>query len=229
MKEGKGLYIGQNNVFAGIFENDEQNGKGYTYNKNLEKLFYCIYENGQKIGNPVTVEEELAIIEKQKLYEQEKMKKEQEMIKKNKEEKEALLKKKEKELILFLIKGTGQKEKVLQEAAEKNFKLIKTGTKSEEELNLKKQQNSKETKEQLEELKNQIKLLKEKEQKMENDIAKKNEEINDALKEIKRINEIKRKRELERLERYNRDENCGKEIHFPKYLRNRVRKYRESV
>ena len=227
MREGKGLYIGQNNVFTGYFENDEQNGKGYTYNKNLEKLFYCIYVNG-RIGRTVSVEEELTRIEKEKLLEQEKMKKEQEIIKKNKEEKEALLKKKEKELILFLIKGTGQKDKVLQETVEKNFQLMKKETMSEEREKSQKAQSSKEAKEELEELKNQIKLLKEKEQKMEIDIAKKNEEINNASKEIERLNEIKRKRELERQERDNKDEYCGVKIQCPKYLRNRVRRHQSS-
>ena len=125
LKEGKGLYISQNNIFVGEFENDEQNGKGYTYNKNFEKLFYCTYDYGLIVGKPVTVEEELQQIEKQKQEEQERMLKEQEQVRKVKEEKEALLKKKEKELILFLLKGTSPNEKVLQDEVMKNISVIK--------------------------------------------------------------------------------------------------------
>ena len=123
-KEGKGLLINPNNIFAGEFLNDQQNGKGYTYNKNLEKLFYCIYENGQRKGRPVKAEQELEEIEKAKQKAEEEMKKEQERLKKIEEEKEALLKqqedekrKKEEELALAKKKAE-EEEKRKQQIAE---------------------------------------------------------------------------------------------------------------
>ena len=123
-KEGKGLLINPNNIFAGEFLNDQQNGKGYTYNKNLEKLFYCIYENGQRKGRPVIAEQELEEIEKAKQKAEEEMKKEQERLKKIEEEKEALLKqqedekrKKEEELALAKKKAE-EEEKRKQQIAE---------------------------------------------------------------------------------------------------------------
>ena len=124
-KEGKGLYINPNNIFAGQFINDQQNGKGYTYNKNLEKIYYCMYENGQRKGRPVTANQELEEIAKAKEKEEEEMKKEQERLKKLEEEKEALLKKqeeerikKEKELALALQKAEEEKKKKEEELAE---------------------------------------------------------------------------------------------------------------
>ena len=121
-KEGKGLYINPNNIFAGTFKNDQQNGKGYTYNKDLEKIFYCMYENGQRKGKPVTAEQELEAIEAEKQKAEEELKKEQERLKKIEEEKEALLKKqeeeriqKEKELALALQKAEEEKKKKEEE------------------------------------------------------------------------------------------------------------------
>ena len=123
-KEGKGLYINPSNIFAGSFKNGQQNGKGYTYNINLEKLFYCIYENGQKKGRPVSFEKELEEIEKAKQAAEEEMRKEQERLKKLEEEKEALLKKqeeerkkKEEELALALKKAEEERKKKEEEIA----------------------------------------------------------------------------------------------------------------
>ena len=45
-KEGKGLFINPNNIFAGEFKNDLQNGIGYTYNIEFQKLYHCNYVNG---------------------------------------------------------------------------------------------------------------------------------------------------------------------------------------
>ena len=97
-KEGKGLFINPNNIFAGEFKNDQQNGIGYTYNKDFTKLYYCNYSNGARKGKPVTPEEEqkLKEEEEQKKKEEE-LKKEQERLKKLEEEKQALLKKQEEE------------------------------------------------------------------------------------------------------------------------------------
>ena len=108
---GKGLYITPFNIFAGEFRGHWQSGKVYTYNKNFQKLFYCLYENGYPKGNPVPIEQELEEIEKKKKEEEDRLKKEQERIKKIKEEKEALLKKKEKDLVIFLINPVIEKKK----------------------------------------------------------------------------------------------------------------------
>ena len=218
LKEGKGLYISQNNIFTGIFENDEQNGKGYTYNKNFEKLFYCTYDYGLIVGKPVTVEEELLQIEKQKQQEQERMLQEQEQVRKVKEEKEALLKKKEKELILFLLKGTNPNEKILQDEVIKNISIIKN--EAEEE----KQRKAQEAKQQLEEIKNEIKQVKDKEKQLEDNIEKNYEDIRKALEARAKINEMRTKKELERLEREAKEEDFGIQLVYPEYLKNRPKK-----
>jgi hypothetical protein len=126
-KQGKGLYINPNNIFAGEFKDDHQNGKGYTYNKNLEKLFYCTYENGQRKGRPVSVEQELEEIAKAKEKAEEEMKKEQERLKKLEEEKEALLRKQEEEKkkegrgISFGSKESGRRKKETRRRNERSF------------------------------------------------------------------------------------------------------------
>ena len=82
-KEGKGLFITPNNVFAGEFKDNQQNGIGYTYNKELTKLYYCNYVNGARKGKPITPEEEDK--QKEQAAELEKKKREEE-IEKQKEE-----------------------------------------------------------------------------------------------------------------------------------------------
>ena len=52
-KEGKGLFINPNNIFAGQFKNDLKNGIGYTYNKEFQKLYHCNYVNGVREGKIV--------------------------------------------------------------------------------------------------------------------------------------------------------------------------------
>ena len=111
VKFGKGLYINPNNVFAGQFNGNWQNGKGYTYDSNFRKLFCYIYKNGLPVGEPITYEEELKQIEQKNKIKEEELKKEQERLQKIKEEKEALLKKKEKELALYLINAVQEKKK----------------------------------------------------------------------------------------------------------------------
>ena len=58
-KEGKGLFINPNNIFAGEFKNDLQNGIGYTYNKELKKLYHCNYVNGTIDGPKIKESEDI--------------------------------------------------------------------------------------------------------------------------------------------------------------------------
>ena len=115
VKFGKGLYINQNNIFAGQFYS-YQTGKGYTYDSNFRKLYYCVYKDGHPEGEPVTYEKELEEIEQKNKLKEEELKKEQERLQKIKEEKEALLKKKEKDLALYLINAAQEKKKKEEKA-----------------------------------------------------------------------------------------------------------------
>ena len=104
-KEGKGLFINPNNIFAGEFKYDQQNGIGYTYNKDFTKLYYCNYINGCRKGEPITPEEEQRLKEEEEekkraeeaKRKEEELKKEQERLKKLEEERQAELKKQEEE------------------------------------------------------------------------------------------------------------------------------------
>ena len=109
-KRGKGLYINPNNIFLGEFR-PWQIGKGYTYDKNFQKLYYYIYKGAFPQGDPVYVEKELEQIEQEKKKKEEELKKEQERLKKIKEEKEALLKKREKELVIYFLKENEERKK----------------------------------------------------------------------------------------------------------------------
>ena len=208
-KEGKGLYINPNNIFAGQFKNDQQNGKGYTYNKDFEKLFYCIYENGQRKGRPVSVEQELEEIAKAKEKAEEEMKKEQERLKKLEEEKEALLKKqeeekkkKEEELALTLQKAEEERKRKEEEAKE-------ALRKAEEALNEKKRLEEERQKEQ-ERQKAELERIEKEEQERLEEAKKKAEEYkkeqeriaNEALekaKELKKLEDEKIEKDLENI------------------------------
>ena len=216
-KEGKGLLINPSNIFAGTFNNDQQHGKGYTYNKNLEKLFYCIYENGQKKGKSVSVEQELEEIEKAKQQAEEEMKKEQERLKKIEEEKEALLKKqeeerkkKEEELALALQKAEEERKKKEEEAAlalkkaEEAALAEKKRLEEERQKELERQKAeleriAKEEQEKLEEAKRKAEELKKEEERKAQELKQKAEE--ELKKEQERI-----KQEIENMANQATDE-----------------------
>ena len=202
-KEGKGLLINPSNIFAGTFNNDQQNGKGYTYNKNLEKLFYCIYENGQKKGRAVSVEKELEEIEKAKQQAEEEMKKEQERLKQIEDEKEALLKqqeeerrKKEEDLALALKKAEEERKRKEEEAA----LALK---KAEEAALEEKKRLEEERQKELERQKAELERIAREEQKKLEEAKKKAEELKKEeerkAQELKQQAEEKLKKEQERI------------------------------
>lgn len=92
-RTGKGLLINPNNVFAAEFNNDLPNGKGYTYNGKKEKQYYAMYENGIRVGDIVTAEEEAEI---KKAEEEARRKLEEEQRKKKRKKERNEKKKKEK-------------------------------------------------------------------------------------------------------------------------------------
>ena len=104
-REGKGLLINPNNVFAGEFKNGNQNGIGITYNKDKRRLFHCNYVNGSRKGPPVLAEEEKKRLEaerekrrqEEEKEKEERLQKQQERLKKLEEEKLAAEKEKEEE------------------------------------------------------------------------------------------------------------------------------------
>ena len=209
-KEGKGLYINPNNIFAGQFINDQQNGKGYTYNKNLEQLYYCMYENGQRKGKPITVEQELEEIAKAKEKAEEEAKKEQERLKKLEEEKEALLKKqeeerikKEEELALALKKAEEEKKKKEEEMAEALRKAEEAALAEKKRLEEERQKEierqqaelerlAKEEQQRLEEAKKQAKEFEEEQKRLAEEMVQKAEEL-------RKLEEEKIKQDIENI------------------------------
>ena len=209
-KEGKGLYINPNNIFAGEFKNDQQNGKGYTYNNKLEKIFYCIYENGTRKGKPVSVEQEIAEIEKLKAQAEEEMQKEQERLKKIEEEKEDLLKKqeeerkrKEEELAEKLKKAEEERKRQEEELAEKIKKAeedakaeaLRIEEERQKQIQMEKERLEKIAKEEQEKLEQAAKKAEEFRQEQ----MKKAEEELKAAEELKKAQEEKIKQDLEKL------------------------------
>ena len=188
-KEGKGLLINPSNIFAGTFNNDQQNGKGYTYNKNLEKLFYCIYENGQKKGRPVSVEKELEEIEKAKQQAEEEMKKEQERLRKLEEDllkkQEEERKKKEEELALALKKAEEAalaEKKGLEEERQKELERQKAEL---ERIAIEEKAKLEEAKKKAEELKKEEeRKAQELKQKAEEELKKEQERIKQELENM---------------------------------------------
>ena len=192
-KEGKGIYINPHNIFLGQFSGDCQSGKGYTYNKNFQKLFYYMYELSQPKGDPVLAEKDLEAIEKEKLKKEKELKEEQERLKKIKEEKEALLKKKEKELVVFLLNA--QKEKKKKEEME----LAK---KKEEEEEKRKQEIEKEKDEEEEEMdEEQLKREIERE-KFKEELAKKLIEMQEKAKKGEEETKIQAQKKAEEAKKH---------------------------
>ena len=188
-KEGKGLFINPNNIFAGEFKNDQQNGIGYTYNKDFTKLYYCNYSNGARKGKPVTPEEEqkLKEEEEQKKKEEE-LKKEQERLKKLEEEKQALLKKQEEE-----------KRKLEEQLAEELRKAEEAKKAEEEKIAAELEKAKKEAERLEEEKKKELERLAKEEQ-------KKLEEAQKKAEELKKQEEERIKQELEEQEKKRKEE-----------------------
>ena len=188
-KEGKGLFINPNNIFAGEFKNDQQNGIGYTYNKDFTKLYYCNYSNGARKGKPVTPEEEqkLKEEEEQKKKEEE-LKKEQERLKKLEEEKQALLKKQEEE-----------KRKLEEQLAEELRKAEEAKKAEEEKIAAELEKAKKEAERLEEEKKKELERLAKEDQ-------KKLEEAQKKAEELKKQEEERIKKELEEQEKKRKEE-----------------------
>ena len=93
LKQGKGLLINPRNIFAGSFYNNQRHGKGCIYNNKKEKIYYCNYKNGKRIGKYITLEEEKINRENElekenKKFEEEEKKRKQLLENINKEQKE---------------------------------------------------------------------------------------------------------------------------------------------
>ena len=157
--QGKALYINPYNIFV-TEVNIFPKGKGYTYNKDFQKLFYNIYKDGDPQGEPVLFEKELEELEQEKKKKEQELEKEQERYRKIKEEKEALLKKKERELVQFFLKANEERKK--KEEVELALK------KAEEEALAEKKRIEQEKQKELERQKAELERLeKEKQQKIE--------------------------------------------------------------
>ena len=198
-KEGKGLFINPNNIFAGEFKNDQQNGLGYTFNKDFKKLYYCNYVNGARKGKPITEEEEQKMKEEEERKKEEELQKEKERLRKLEEEKQELLRKQEEEkkrleeqLAEELRKAEEAKKAEEKRIAEELEKARKEAERLEEE----KQKELQRQKEELERLEREEKArLEEAERKAEQ--LKKEEE--ERIKKLMEEEEKKRKEEEQRI------------------------------
>ena len=193
-KEGKGLFINPNNIFAGEFKYDQQNGIGYTYNKDLTKLYYCYYINGARKGKPITAEEEQRIKEEEeelkRLEEQrkkeEELEKEKERLRKLEEEEKALLQQKEEQRRKFEVKLAEEMKRILEAKKAEEERLAKELKKAEEEAWRIEEEKQKEIQRQKEELE---RLAKEKSQKAEEERKKAEEARINAEKELQKAKE----------------------------------------
>ena len=193
-KEGKGLFINPNNIFAGEFKYDQQNGIGYTYNKDLTKLYYCYYINGARKGKPITAEEEQRIKEEEeelkrleeKRRKEEELKKEQERLKKLEEEEKALLQQKEEQRKKFEEQLAAEMNRILEARRAEEQRLAEELKKAEEEAKRIEEEKQKEIQRQKEELE---RLAKEKSQKAEEERKKAEEARIAAEKELQKAKE----------------------------------------
>ena len=195
-KEGKGLFITPNNVFAGEFKNDLQNGVGITYNKDGTKLFTATYVNGMRKGNAVTPEEEE---EKRKEEEEKKkeeeLKKEQEKLKKLEEEKQALLKKQEEE------------KRKLEEQLQAELKRAEEAKKAEEARIAEEMRKAEEEAKRLEEERQkQIQKQKEEAERIAREEAARLEEARKKAEELRKQEEERIRKAAEEAERLRKEE-----------------------
>ena len=202
-KEGKGLFINPNNIFAGEFKNDQQNGIGNTYNKDFTKLYYCNYVNGVRKGKPVTPEDE------QKLKEEEEEKKRQEEQKKKEEEfkkEQERLKKLEEERQLELKRQEEEKKRIEEQLALELKRQEEAKKAEEERIKAELKRAEEEAKRLEEEKKKELQRQKEEMERLANEEKKRLEEAAKKAEELKKQEEEKIKKELEEAEKKRKEE-----------------------
>ena len=223
-KEGKGLFITPNNVFAGVFVNEQQNGVGYTYNKDLQLLYYCTYVNGVRKGKPISPEEEKRLKEEEeerKRQEEEKkkeeeLKKEQERLRKLEEEKQELLRQQEEEKRRLEEQLKEELRKAEEAKRLEEERIAEEKRKAEEEAKRKEEERQKELQRQKEELERLEKQKLEEAAKRAEELKKQEEErlkkeLEEAEKQRK-LEEERIKKELEELEKQKEEEEAKKKM-----------------
>ena len=190
-KEGKGLFINPNNIFAGEFKNDQQNGVGYTYNKDFTKLYYCNYANGKRKGKPISPEEEQKLKEEEEARKkEEELKKEQERLKKLEEEKQELLRKQEEE------------KKRLEEQLKEELRKAEEAKKAEEARIAAEIEKAKKEAERIEqERQKELQRQKEELERLAQEEQKRLEEAKKKAEELKKQEEERIKKEIEEAEK----------------------------
>ena len=192
-KEGKGLFINPNNIFAGEFKDDQQNGIGYTYNKDLTKLFYCNYVDGMRKGRPITPEEEDKLKEEEaeleKKKREEEIEKQKEELRKAEEEAQAIIKKQEEEAQKAAEKLAEELKKAEEEKKAQEAKIQEQIKKAEEEAKRLEEEKQKEIEKQKEEL-----------ERLAQEEKKKLEEAAKEAEEYKKQEEEKIKKALQEAE-----------------------------
>ena len=216
-KEGKGLFINPNNIFAGEFLNDQQNGVGYTYNKDFTRLYYCTYVNGVRKGKPITPEDEQKMKEeeeeKKRLEEEKKkeeeIKKEQERLKKLEEEKQALLKKQEEEKKRLEEQLKEELRKAEEAKRLEEERIAEAKRKAEEEAKRLEEERQKELQRQKEELERLEQQKLEAEKKAQELKKQEEERLKKEMEEAERQRKLEEERiqkELERLAKEKEEE-----------------------
>ena len=194
-KEGKGLFINPNNIFAGEFKDDVQNGLGYTFNKDYKKLYYCNYVNGARKGKPISEEEEQKMKEEQEKQKEEELQKEKERLKKLEEEKQEQLRKQEEE-----------KKKLEQQLAEE-LKKAEEAKKAEEKRIAEELEKAKKEAERLEEeRKKELQRQKEELERLEREEKARLEEAAKKAEQLKKEEEERIKKQIEEEERKRKEE-----------------------
>ena len=182
-RTGKGLLINPNNVFAAEFNNDLPNGKGYTYNGKKEKQYYAMYENGIRVGDIVTAEEEAEIKkaeeEARRKLEEEQRKKEEEERKKREEEERK--RKEEEARIQEELRKAEEARKAEEERIKEELRKAEEAKKAEEER-LK------------EELRKAEEARKAEEERLKEELRRAEEEAKKKAEEMKKKEEEERKR-----------------------------------
>ena len=150
LKHGKGLLINPRNIFAGSFYNNLQNGKGCIYNNQKKKLYYCNYQNGRRIGQIISLEEERINRENDlkkefEKYEEEKRKREQilENIKEEQKKEEERIKEEIERIDLAYIDKLEKEERFKEDVKEQIQKKILEIIKQKEEIEKEKEKKEK--------------------------------------------------------------------------------------
>ena len=199
-RTGKGLLINPNNVFAAEFNNDLPNGKGYTYNGKKEKQYYAMYENGIRVGDIVTAEEEAEIKkaeeEARRKLEEEQRKKEEEERKQREEEER---KRKEEEARIQEELRKAEEARKAEERIKEELRKAEEAKKAEEERlkeELRKAEEAKKAEEARiqEELRKAEEARKAEEERLKEELRRAEEEAKKKAEEMKKKEEEERKR-----------------------------------